>query len=32
MTGLSFPDGSTGKVLKMPMDEFKRQIKLRVTQ
>jgi hypothetical protein len=32
MTGLSFPDGSTGKVLKMPMAEFKRQIKLRITQ
>jgi hypothetical protein len=32
MTGLSFPDGNAGRPLKMPVDEFKRQIKLRITQ
>jgi hypothetical protein len=32
LTGLSFPDGNAGKPLKMPVDEFKRQIKLRITQ
>jgi hypothetical protein len=32
ITGLSFPDGNAAKPLKMPVDEFKRQIKLRITQ
>jgi hypothetical protein len=32
VTGLSFPDGGSGRPLKMPVDEFKRQIKLRITQ
>ena len=32
VTGLSFPDGGTAKPLKMPVDEFKRQIKLHITQ
>jgi hypothetical protein len=31
-TGLSFPDGYSAKPLKMPVDEFKRQIKLRIAQ
>jgi hypothetical protein len=32
VTGLTFPDGTPGRALKMPVDEFKRQIKLRITQ
>jgi hypothetical protein len=32
MAGLSFPDGNAGKPLKMPVDEFKRQIKVRITR
>ena len=32
VTGLSFPDGNPGTTLKMPIDEFKRQIKRRITQ
>ena|ERR1041385_4196238 len=32
LTGLSFPDGNSANPLKMPVDEFKRQIKLRITQ
>ena len=31
-TGLSFPDGNAATPLKMPVDEFKRQIKLRITR
>jgi hypothetical protein len=30
--GLSFPDGGPGKPLKMPVDEFKRQLQLRLTR
>jgi hypothetical protein len=30
--GLSFPDALPGKPVKMPLDEFKRQIKLRLPQ
>jgi hypothetical protein len=29
VSGLSFPDGGAGKAVKMPLDEFKRQIRLR---
>jgi hypothetical protein len=32
LTGLSFVDDKAGKTLKMPVDEFRRQIKLRITQ
>jgi hypothetical protein len=32
MTGLSFPDGQTGKQVKMPLDEFKRQVKTRLNR
>lgn len=32
MSGLSFPDASAAKPLKMPVDEFKRQIKLRISR
>jgi hypothetical protein len=32
VSGLSFPDGAAGKAVKMSLDEFKRQIKLRVTR
>ena len=32
INGLSFPDGNAAKPLKMPVDEFKRQIKLRITK
>jgi hypothetical protein len=32
VNGLSFPDGAAGKSLRMPLDEFKKQIKLRVTR
>jgi hypothetical protein len=31
VTGLSFPDGNAAKALKMPVDEFRRLIKLRIT-
>ena len=31
MIGLSFPDGLSNKPIKMPLDEFKRQIQLRIT-
>lgn len=32
VSGLSFPDGNTAQPIKMPLDEFKRQIKLHITQ
>jgi hypothetical protein len=32
LTGLSFPGGQTGKQVKMPLDEFKRQLKLRLNR
>jgi hypothetical protein len=32
VTGLTFPDGNSAKPIKMPVDEFKRQIKLHITQ
>jgi hypothetical protein len=32
ITGLSFPDGQTGKQVKMPLNEFKRQLKLRLNR
>jgi hypothetical protein len=32
VTGLSFPDGGPGTPLKMPVDEFKRQVKLRLNR
>jgi len=32
VAGLAFPDGRPGSRLKIPVDEFKRQIKLRITQ
>jgi hypothetical protein len=32
MTGLAFPDGNSAKPLKMPLDEFKRQIRLRLSR
>jgi len=32
ISGLSFPDGAAGKSVKMPLDEFKKQIKLRITR
>jgi hypothetical protein len=32
LSGLSFSDGSAGNAVKMPLDEFKRQIKLRITR
>ena len=31
VSGLSFPDVGAGKAVKMPVDEFKRQIRLRIT-
>jgi hypothetical protein len=30
MTGLSFPNGQNGKQVRMPLNEFKRQLKLRL--
>ena len=32
VAGLSFADGSTGGAMKMPLDEFKRQVKLRLNR
>jgi hypothetical protein len=32
MSGLSFPDGAAGNSVKMPLDEFKKQIKLRINR
>jgi hypothetical protein len=32
MNGLSFPDGAAGKSVKMPLDEFKKQIRRRITR
>ena len=32
VSGLSFPDGVAGKSVKMPLDAFKQQIRLRVTR
>jgi hypothetical protein len=32
LTGLSFPDRAPAKIVKMPLDEFKRQIQLRLNR
>jgi hypothetical protein len=32
LTGLTFPDHTPGKTVKMPLDEFKRQIQLRINR
>ncbi|HYR87377.1 MAG TPA: hypothetical protein VE422_25055 [Terriglobia bacterium] len=32
VSGLSFPDGTAGKPVKMPLDEFKRQVRLRINK
>jgi hypothetical protein len=32
VSGLSFPDGAAGRSMKMPLDEFKKQIKLRIAR
>lgn len=32
LAGLSFPDGQTGKQVRMPLNEFKRQLKLRLSR
>jgi hypothetical protein len=32
VTGLSFPDGGAGRPLKMPVEEFKREIRVRIAR